>query len=30
VLPPLVIYRTAEVYTEEMQAVFDGTVFGSR
>jgi tRNA1Val (adenine37-N6)-methyltransferase len=30
VLPPLVIYRAADVYTEEMQAVFDGTVFGTR
>lgn len=27
VLPPLVIYRAVDVYTEEMQAVFDGTVF---
>ena len=28
VLPPLVIYRAEDVYSEEMQAVFDGTVFG--
>lgn len=27
VLPPLVIYASEDVYTQEMQAVFDGTAF---